>query len=155
MKRRLIVAALTLAMSVSIFACGSDNAVESTSPETTIQTPAETEPQLPLGFKVLVQDYRNDGTGKWKVVTIAETAVVSDLALDYYNNYFEEEDEIHFIVNFTHGTTTKISKMANLLDVCTYEYTAKEEHDAKLACSGQLLTEYHIDIETGEAEQIQ
>ena len=45
--------------------------------------------------------------------------------------------------------------MGNLLNVTTMEYVDKEEHDAKLACSGTLLSEYHVNIDNGEIEKIQ
>lgn len=45
--------------------------------------------------------------------------------------------------------------MGNLLDVAIMEYVDKEEHDAALACSGMLLAEYHVNIESGEIEKIQ
>lgn len=35
------------------------------------------------------------------------------------------------------------------------EYVDKEEHDAKIACSGMLLSEYLINADTGEIEKIQ
>ena len=45
--------------------------------------------------------------------------------------------------------------MGNLLDVSIMDYVDKEEHDAALACSGTLLKEYHVNIDTGEIEEIQ
>lgn len=110
----------------------------------------------PLGFNVLFDDsYRNDVTGNWRLARIAESINIEEYALDYYKNYFKSDDEIHIIINFTLNTTTRISVSGNLLDVSTMEYVDKEEHDAKIACSGTLLSEYHIDMETGEIEKIQ
>lgn len=80
---------------------------------------------------------------------------MQDYALDYYKKYFKSDDEIHAIVNFNYNTTTKISVMGNLLDVTVYEYVDKEEHDAKLLFSGMLLKEYHVNIDTGEIQEIQ
>lgn len=40
--------------------------------------------------------------------------------------------------------TTKISVMGNMLDVTIYEYVDKEEHDAKILYTGNLLKEYFI-----------
>ena len=39
--------------------------------------------------------------------------------------------------------------------VTTTEYVDNEEHNAKLACTGMLLSEYCINIATGEMEKIQ
>lgn len=118
----------------------------------------EAEPEIedPLGFNVMFSDtYRNDVTGNWRLARIAENINIEEYAVEYYNNYFKSDSEIHIVINFTLNTTTRISVMGNLLDVSIMEYVDKEEHDAKLACSGKLLNEYHVDIETGEIEKIQ
>ncbi len=110
----------------------------------------------PLGFDVdFNSSYRNDVTGKWRLAKIAENKTVEEYALDYYRNYFESDDEIHIIINFTLNTTNRILVCGNLLDVATMEYVDKEEHDAKIACSGMLLSKYLIDTDTGEIEKIQ
>lgn len=97
---------------------------------------------------------RNDVTGNWRVSAIAENIDIKDYALDYYKKYFESDNEIHAIINFNYKTTTKISVMGNLLDVTIFEYVNKEEHDAKLLFSGEMLKEYHINMDTGEIEEI-
>ncbi len=117
---------------------------------------SETENGEPLGFNVdFSKTYRNDVTGNWRLARIAENIDIEEYALDYYKNYFEADNEIHIIINFSLNTTTRIMVMGNLLDVATMEYVEKEEHDAALACSGMLLNEYHISIDTGEIEKIQ
>lgn len=98
----------------------------------------------------VVCNVRNDVTGNWRIATIAESIETQNYALDYYNKYFEGDEEIHAIVNFTYNTTSKISVMGNLLDVTIYEYVDKEEHDAKLLFSGMVLDEYFIDIDSGK-----
>ncbi len=110
----------------------------------------------PLGFNVMFsKTYRNDTTGNWRLARIAENINIEEYAVDYYNNYFESDSEIHIIINFTLNTTTRITVMGNLLDVSIMDYVDKEEHDAALACSGTLLKEYHVNIDTGEIEEIQ
>lgn len=110
----------------------------------------------PLGFDVdFSSSYRNDVTGKWRLARIAENKTIEEYALDYYRNYFESDDEIHIIINFTLNTTNRILVWGNLLDVATMEYVDNEEHDAKIACSGMLLSEYLINTDTGEIEKIQ
>ena len=94
----------------------------------------------PLGFNVMFsKTYRNDTTGNWRLARIAENINIEEYAVDYYNNYFESDSEIHIIINFTLNTTTRITVMGNLLDVSIMDYVDKEEHDAALACSGTLL----------------
>lgn len=138
---------------------GSSTANESESlaeQETASQTSVDTDSEDPLGFNVVFSStYRNDTTGNWRLARIAENINIEEYALDYYNNYFKADNEVHIIVNFTLNTTTRITVMGNLLDVSILEYVDKEEHDAKIACSGMLLSEYHVNIETGEIEQIQ
>lgn len=110
----------------------------------------------PLGFNVMFsKTYRNDITGNWRLARIAEDINIEEYAVDYYNNYFESDNEVHIIINFSLNTTTNITVMGNLLDVTIMEYVDKEEHDASLACSGALLKEYHVNIDTGEIEEIQ
>jgi len=114
------------------------------------------EQEDPLGFSVLFSDtYRNDTTGNWRLAMIAENINIEEYAVEYYNNYFESNSEVHIIINFTLNTTTRITVMGNLLDVSIMEYVDKEEHDAQLACSGTLLSEYHVNMDTGEIEKIQ
>lgn len=124
---------------------------ESVPPET-----ESTSDDDPLGFNVMFSDtYRNDVTGNWRLARIAEDINIEEYALDYYNNYFKSDKEIHIVINFTRKTTTRIAVMGNLLEVSIMEYVDKEEHDAKIACSGMLLKEYHVNIDTGEIEEIQ
>lgn len=103
----------------------------------------------------VVTNVPNDVTGNWRIASIAENIEMQDYALDYYKEYFKSDDEIHAIVNFNYKTTTRISVIGNLLDVSVYEYVDKEEHDAKLLFSGTLLKEYHVNIDSGEIEEIQ
>lgn len=129
---------------------------DESSSEVLSSTSTEPANEDPLGFNVMFSDtYRNDVTGNWRLARIAEDINIEEYAVDYYNNYFESDSEIHIIINFTLNTTTRITVMGNLLDVSIMEYVDKEEHDAKLACSGMLLKEYHVNIDTGEIEEIQ
>ena len=133
-----------------------EDAPSSSEANAAILDKAEPEIEDPLGFNVSFSDtYRNDVTGNWRLARIAENINIEEYAVDYYNNYFESDSEIHIVINFTLNTTTRITVMGNLLDITTMEYVDKEEHDAKLACSGALLNEYHVNIDTGEIEQIQ
>lgn len=106
------------------------------------------------GIKFTVSDVRNDKTGNWRISLIAENIEMQNCALDYYKHYFKDDKEIHAIVNFNYNTTTKISVAGNKLDVSVFEYVKKEEHDANLLFSGQLLKEYLVDKETGVVEEV-
>ena len=106
------------------------------------------------GIKFTVSDVRNDKTGNWRISLIAENIEMQNCALDYYKHYFKDDKEIHAIVNFNYNTTTKISVVGNKLDVSVFEYVKKEENDANLLFSGQLLKEYLVDKETGAVEEV-
>lgn len=102
-----------------------------------------------------VLDVHNDVTGNWRYITIAENTDFLEYALSYYATYFEDDNEIHAIVNFTNKTTTKISVLGNMLDVTIYEYVDGEEHDANLMYSGMIYSQYFIYLDNGDIEQIQ
>lgn len=166
MKNRNKILMFTVMASISIIACGKSSKDDETIIETTIEESTQvntessveltTENEDPLGFNVMFSEsYLNDVTGNWRLSRIAENINIEEYALDYYNNYFKEDNEVHIVINFTLNTTTRITVIGNLLDVSIMEYVDKEEHDAKLACSGMLLNEYHVNIDTGEIEKIQ
>jgi hypothetical protein len=101
-------------------------------------------------------DVQNDVTGKWRLSEYASSDTQETFAVEYYNAFFESDDEIHAVINFTNNTTGKISKiMDDTLDVTIQEYVDGEEHDANELFSGMLLKEYWVTISTGEIEVIQ
>lgn len=102
-----------------------------------------------------VRNVRHDSTGNWRISVIADNIEIEEYALEYYNKFFKDDKEVHFIVNFNNNTTTRITSMGNLLDVSILEYVKKEEHDAKELGGGMLLKEYHINKDTGEIKEIQ
>lgn len=105
-------------------------------------------------IKFNVNDVRNDTTGNWRISVISENIQMQDYALEYYKKYFKSDDEIHAIVNFNYMTTTQIAVMGDSLDVTVHEYVDKEEHDAKLLFSGEILKEYYVNKDTGDIEEI-
>lgn len=128
----------------------SQNKVDKSTPE------IKQDEKDPLGFNVMFsKTYKNDTTGNWRLARIAEKMSAEKYALDYYNNYFKSDDEIHVIINFTLNTTTRIAITGDFLDVSTTEYVEKEEHDAAIACSGLLLSKYRIGINNGKIEEIE
>lgn len=172
-KNRIRAGIVLLALAVSLTACGSSasstassvaasapvsSVAESTAPEAESTAPeaepASTESSPLDGISFRADKVRNDTTGNWRISLIAENIDMSEYALDYYKQYFTDDSEIHFIVNFNYNTTTKIMVMGGDLDVTVQEYVAKEEHDAKLLGSGAVLAEYFVNIETGEIEKV-
>lgn len=97
----------------------------------------------------------NDVTGRWRISSIASSKDITEYAIDYYNTLFSSDDEIHAIVNFSLNTTTSISvPYDGTLDVAVHEYISGEEHDANALFGGMLLSEYFINLNTGETENI-
>lgn len=108
-----------------------------------------------IGAHFSVSNARNDVTGNWRISTIAEPIQLEEYALSYYEKYFSDNKEVHVIVNFTYNTSTTITCLGDVLDVSVHEYVDKEEHDAKIMCSGMLLAEYYIYLDNGDIEEIQ
>ena len=137
-KNRIRAGIVLLALAVSLTACGgsassaassvaasapASSVAESTAPEA---EPASTESSPLDGISFRADKVRNDTTGNWRISLIAENIDVSEYALDYYKQYFTDDSEIHFIVNFNYNTTTKIMVMGGDLDVTVQEYVAKK-----------------------------
>ncbi len=104
--------------------------------------------------KINLSNMLNDVTGNWKLLRVTTTKSIEEYALDYYNKYFETNNQIHWIVNFTTNTTTKINCLGNYLSITTYEYVDKEELDAKKIGSGMILTSYTVWLDNGDIEKI-
>lgn len=99
---------------------------------------------------VYVSTVRNDATGNWRVSTMVSPERIDNYKVEYYSKYFKSDDEIHFIVNFTLNTTTKLAVVNGMLNVAVYEYVDGEEHDAKLLGSGMVLLDGFYDKTSGE-----
>lgn len=100
-------------------------------------------------------EVRDDVTGNWRLSECATTDTVDQYALDYYNAFFEDDKEIHGIINFTLRTTTRLRVFNGVISCDTLEYVDGEEHSAKTLFSGLLLTQKEINIETGEVTDIE
>ena len=97
-------------------------------------------------------DVRNDKTGNWKIVTIADNVDIEEYVLSYEDLYMND-NEVHFIVNFNNNTTTVINKLTGILFVDVKEYVSKEEHDAAILGSGMELKNYMI-YPDGDIEEV-
>lgn len=94
-----------------------------------------------------------DVTGKWRVTLIYSNEDFIPYAADYYHGYFENDDEIHAIVNLYLKTTTKLTVSGVYLNATVYEYVDGEEHSAKTLFSGMQYFSYTINKVTGEYER--
>ena len=127
----------------------------STEQEITSEEPEETKIPMPDNVDItLAKTVNDDVTGKWRLSRVATSVFVTDYAVAYYENYFESDDEIHIIINFSTNTTSIVRKVANLLDITVHEHVDKEECSAKTLGSGMVYGEYHVHLDTGEVEKL-
>lgn len=155
-KRSLFLLTIVSALLMLMVGCGVKEGIEDGVNDTLNSTQSEAQSNSEFDdIKFVPLKVRNDSTGNWRYATIAENIDIQDYALDYYKKYFESDDEVHFILNYNYNTTTRINKLANLLVVTVHERVDKEQNDAKTLCSGMMLKEYHVNMETGEVEEIQ
>lgn len=104
-------------------------------------------------MKAKPSEVRNDVTGNWRKVTLAENIDIEEYAKSYQELHMDE-GETHFIINFNRKTTTVINEFNSLLYVDIHEYVEKEEHDANQLGSGMLLVSYVI-YPDGDIEKIE
>ena len=98
---------------------------------------------------------RNDVTGKWKCLVIAENNFdITEYALSCYKNYFDSDETILAVINLTTKTSASVRKVAGNLYVSQYEYVDGEEHDAKIMFSGTHLLDYMVYIDNGDIEKV-
>lgn len=110
---------------------------------------------LDIDNQFTVSDVINDVTGNWKISVINKSMNFEEYALSYYKKYFTDDKEIHAIVNFAYMTTTKITVIADKLDITVYEYVKDEEHDAKKMFGGMLYSEYQIYLDNGDIVKVE
>lgn len=98
----------------------------------------------------------DDVTNNWKLCTTSNNDLVNfeKYALDYYNNIFNNDSEIHAIVNFANKTTSKLVSNGYNLYLTIYDYVKNEEHSAKTLFSGNILADYIIYLDNGDIEKI-
>lgn len=96
------------------------------------------------------KSFNYDVTGKWRKALVLTSSPIQDYAVAYYNAYFQSDDEIHVVYNFSLNTVNCLKVFGDELFISITDYVDGEEHDANVACSGTFLGEYHINIDTGE-----
>ena len=98
------------------------------------------------GSAVFYSSVRNDVTGKWRQYVCSTKNDFTEFAKEYYETYFADDEEIHFIVNLALKTTTRISKTGGMLDLTVHEYVDGEEHDAKKLAGGPVISQVQITL---------
>lgn len=149
-------------------AAGASIPEESSIPEET-ETPSDNTPEVPhrSGDEIVgVSDkdvseihmnfagkVKNDVTENWRYSTTSEDIDIENYALSYYETYFESDNEIHGIINFTRNTTARLNVSGGMIYLSLYDYVDGEEHDAKIMFSGTPLANYIIYADNGDIEK--
>lgn len=178
-KNRIRAGIVLLALAVSLTACGgsasstassvassapASSVAESTADSTSVAPESEdadsesnvnAQSYVINGVTFIVHKVPNDSTGNWRFASVSEGVDMTQYALEYYKQCFSNDNEIHFIVDDTNNTTTKLAYVFGNIDVLVKERVEDEEFDAKTLGRGDTLAEYFVDVETGEVEKIQ
>lgn len=158
MKRKIAVLLLVCAFTC---ACGKKDEAPQTVEKIPAQEEAVVEEQDPrdqfkeaFGLSCLFScSVRNDKTGKWRILTYSAGKDFTPYAADYYAAYFESDDEVHAVVDLKHGTYM-ITCSGGQLFIDLHAYVDGEEHDAQLLGSGDLISQYVVDLSTGKVEKL-
>ena len=100
-----------------------------------------------------IQDINNNSSSStWKFCKANEDVNTKDAELlkAYYNKFFKNEDEVHFIL--TDKTTTKITVANPYLLVSVHERVKGEEGNADNIPAGDLIEEFMVNLDTVEIE---
>ena len=92
----------------------------------------------------------NDKTGNWRLATTSTSYDLKTYALNYYKSYFQNDKEIHAIVNKSQNITASLSILSDQLYIVVHKYIDGEENDAAILFSGDVIKEFAIDIHSGD-----
>ena len=79
----------------------------------------------------LTSSVKNDTTGKWRVAECLTDQQPNEWAKQYYDGYFESDDEVHAVVNFTLNTTNAVRVEGDQIVIDVHDYVQGEEHDER------------------------
>lgn len=129
-----------------------EQASETTEPK----TEEKDEPAEIDGVDIIFSDtVRNDKTGNWRLAKVTGDKSAEEYAADYYKQYFEADNEVHAVVNFTLNTTACITCVGDTLNVRIYEHIKDEEQYAENLFTGTKYAEYNVDKNTGDVEKVE
>ena len=108
------------------------------------------------GVDIMFSDtVRNDKTGNWRLARVTGNRTAEEYAVDYYNKYFKEDNEVHAVVNYTLNTTACITCVGDTLNVRIYEHIEDEEQYAEDLFTGMKYAEYNVNKNTGDVEKVE
>ena len=124
--KKLLIAGLIICLLLT--ACGS-------SPKQVAQDELKTN----ISLTWLTSSVKNDSTGKWRVSECLTDQQPSEWAKQYYEAFFESDDEVHAVINFTLNTTNRITVAGDQINIDIMDYVQGEEHYADLLFSGNFI----------------
>lgn len=136
-------------------------ATDETAPEAESQTePVPEEPPkktLDDVFKDVTfsEKVPNDVTDNWRMLIYSAPESIVDYAIEYYNKYFADNSEVHFVINKELETTSVLNCFFDSVLSCDiHEYEKGDEKDAKKLAGGDVLEQYRIYLDSGEVENL-
>ena len=100
---------------------------------------AQDELKSNISLTWLTSSVKNDSTGKWRIAECLTDQQPCEWAKQYYEAFFESDDEIHAVINFTLNTTNRITVAGDQINIDIMDYVQGEEHDADLLFSGNFI----------------
>ena len=104
---------------------------------------------------IFSETVRNDKTGNWRLAKVTGSKSAEEYAVDYYEQYFKADNEVHAVVNYTLNTTACITCVGDTLNVRIYEHIKDEEQYAENLFTGMKYAEYNVDKNTGDVEKVE
>lgn len=96
-------------------------------------------------------EFPNDVTGNWRLAKFDTKDPAEGYIVDYHNDYFKNDKEVHFIYNFELNEVNVVRMFdSNYIELSIRKYIPDEEKDAKVAGSGEVIKECYVNIETKE-----
>ncbi len=97
-----------------------------------------------------------DVTGRWRMLVFYSGTNIAEHIPEYYEAYWQDPSEVHFLVNLYLRTTTVVNRLSDdLLSVAVHEYEDKEELYAGSLAGGMLYGQYLVHLDTGEIEELE
>lgn len=106
-------------------------------------------------YKNVPHDEQETWADKYSMATMNADVDFSEYALSYYNEYYQNYGDLHFVINFNRKTVDTIIVYDSIhIFASTHEYLPVKEINARNIDGGKLLDEYWIHLDNGDIEKI-
>lgn len=113
---------------------------------------------LDIEDNLKIENVNNDVTQSWKLTYLSELKEndIEKYAVSYYEKYFTNDNEVHFLVN---SDKTKVNVITNpggvgVLNVRVHTLNDGDEKDANTILSGNILDEYLVYVDSKNITKI-